>query len=148
MTLVARLRGCNWPFEFGARLWCYFPVRLNSLRGCKRHSPECPVAMRKSADSGGRRNTGAMGRTRGVYRAAGRGSPQPRILRGRVLKFGGDAGQLGGGMHAQVRALGKYLAQQPVRVLVGAPLPRAGPLAEVDRDVRGSGISYTASPLQ
>lgn len=55
------------------------------------------------------------------------GVSQPSVLRGRRL----------GGVPGQVGALREVLPQQAVRVLVGAALPGAGGIAEVDRDVGG-----------
>jgi hypothetical protein len=39
------------------------------------------------------------------------------------VKFGGNRGQVGGGAYRQVGALGKILAQQPVRVLSRQSIP-------------------------
>jgi transposase InsO family protein len=50
------------------------------------------------------------------------------------VESGGNGGERRGAMHAQICALRKVLAQQSIGVLVGAALPRALRIAEVDLD--------------
>jgi hypothetical protein len=64
-----------------------------------------------------------------------------------AVEFGGDRVEVVAGVHGQVGALGEVLPQQAVGVLVGAALPRAGRVAEMDRDVRGEGELVAASHL-
>ena len=66
-----------------------------------------------------------------VQRLGGR-SPIERLA-GSAVQRGGDRGEVIGAVAGQVGALGEVLAQQPVGVLVGAALPRAVWIAEVDR---------------
>ena len=54
------------------------------------------------------------------------------------LQAVGDSVELFLAVDTQVRALGQVLAQQAVRVLAGAALPRAVRVAEVHRDARSS----------
>src|SRR5664279_3435487 len=54
-------------------------------------------------------------------------------LAGAGVEFGGDRGDPLGAVDAQIGALRKVLAQQPVGVLVARSLPRAGLLAEEHR---------------
>ena len=55
-------------------------------------------------------------------------------LAGSCVEFGGDGVEVGLGVRGEVGALGQVLAQQPVGVLVGAALPGAAGVAEVDLD--------------
>ncbi len=50
-----------------------------------------------------------------------------------MVELVGDGVEVGLVEHAEVGALGEVLPKQPVGVLVGAALPRAAWLAEVDR---------------
>jgi hypothetical protein len=61
----------------------------------------------------------------------GRGFPAEGFSWSRVEGCG-NRGERLGAVHAQVRALREVLAQQPIGVLVGAALPRALRIAEVD----------------
>jgi putative transposase len=63
----------------------------------------------------------------------GRGRPAEGLSWSRVEGCG-DSGERLGAVHAQVRALRKVLAQQSIGVLVGAALPRALRIAEIDLD--------------
>ena len=51
---------------------------------------------------------------------------------GAGVEFGGDVVEVFAGVHGQVGALGEVLAQQAVGVLVGAALPWAVRVGEVD----------------
>ena len=56
-------------------------------------------------------------------------------LAGSTVQGGGDGGEIVDGVSAEVGALWEVLAQQAVGVLVGAALPGAVRIAEVDVDV-------------
>src|SRR6516225_2406539 len=65
----------------------------------------------------------------------GRGLPAQRLA-GPAVQLLRHRGQLARAVPGQGRALGEVLAQQPVGVLVAAPLPGRVRVAEVDLDVR------------
>src|SRR3954465_2587308 len=82
------------------------------------------------ADSSGRRNARAE-RTQHLVERLGGCSPVERLARP-CIQGGGDGLEVFVGVHTQVGALRKVLPQQPVRVLVRAPLPWAVRITEVD----------------
>jgi hypothetical protein len=55
-----------------------------------------------------------------------------RVFLGRVFRGGGDGCEVVGAVPGEVGSFREVLAQQPVGVLVGAALPRALRVAEVD----------------
>ena len=59
----------------------------------------------------------------------------------------GDGVELFLAVGAEIRALGKVLAQQSVRVLTGAALPRAVRVTEVHRHARSGGQLLVAAQL-
>src|SRR3954466_11034040 len=83
-------------------------------------------------DSSGRRNTVSVGCSKQLVKRLCRCSPAQGLSRPAVE---GDRHgcQVLGAVHAEVGALWKVLAQQPVGVLVRAALPRTVGIAEVDR---------------
>src|SRR3954454_20180791 len=83
-------------------------------------------------DSSGRGNTAYVSCSEELVQSLGRCSPAQGLSRPAVE---GDRHgcQVLGAVHAEVGALWKVLAQQPVGVLVRAALPRAVGIAEVDR---------------
>ena len=89
-----------------------------------------------------------------ISASASAGVFQPRVLRGRSLSSSATAARCSRAVHGQVGALGEVLAQQPVGVLVGAPLPRRVRVAEVDlacprrpRSARAAAISLPWSQV-
>src|SRR5438105_2185378 len=58
-------------------------------------------------------------------------------LTGATVQLGGDEVEVLGAVDAEVGAFGKVLTEQSVGVFVGAPLPWAGGVAEVDVDPGG-----------
>jgi len=56
-----------------------------------------------------------------------------------AVEFGSDGVEVLAGVDGQVGALGEVLAEEAVGVFVGAALPGAGRVAEVDGDVGGDG---------
>src|SRR3954453_4765252 len=83
-------------------------------------------------DSRGRRNTAYVSCLEERVQGLGRCSPAQGLSRPAVE---GDrhSGEVLGAVHAEVGALWKVLAQQPVGGLVRATLPGAVGIAEVDR---------------
>src|SRR4051812_16124421 len=83
-------------------------------------------------DSSGRRNTAYVSCSEELVQSLGRCSPAQGLSRPAVE---GDRHgcKVLGAVHAEVGALWKVLAQQPVGVLVRATLPWAMGIAEVDR---------------
>ena len=87
------------------------------------------------ADSNGRRNTDSVHLWQPlIKRLCGR-FPAQRLSRPGV-EGGRDRGDLLGAVEAQIGALREVLAQQSVGVLVGAALPWALRISEVDLDAR------------
>jgi len=84
------------------------------------------------AGSRGRRNTGWLETDQMLVEGLGRGLPTEGLT-GSVVEGSRDGGEVVGGALAQGGALGEVLAQQTVGVLVGATLPGAVRVAEVDR---------------
>src|SRR3954469_836900 len=82
-------------------------------------------------DSSGRRNTAYVSCSEELVQSLGRCSPAQGLSRPAVE---GDRHgcKVLGAVHAEVGALWKVLAQQPVGVLVRATLPGAVRVAEVD----------------
>src|SRR3954471_19440090 len=113
------------------RIW---PRGMSLLRAGKL----CPAATLSWktgpswVDSSGRRNTAYVGCSEELVQSLGRCSPAQGLSRPAVE---GDrhSGEVLGAVHAEVGALWKVLAQQPVGVLVRAALPGAVGIAEVDR---------------
>ena len=70
------------------------------------------------------------------------GGARPRVERGRHGRNLVDA------MHAEISAFWKILAQQSVGVLVGAALPRAVRIAEIDLDAERRSSGVRAEPSQ
>jgi len=68
-----------------------------------------------------------------IVQGLGGGSPAEGLA-GAGVEGGGDGVEVAGAVSAQVGALGEVLAQQAVGVLVGATLPRAVRVGEVDLD--------------
>src|SRR3954466_8770954 len=89
-------------------------------------------ALAQMVDSSGRRNTAYVSCSEELVQSLGRCSPAQCLSRPAVE---GDRHgcQVLGAVHAEVGALWKVLAQQPVGVLVRATLPGAVGIAEVDR---------------
>src|SRR3954471_14784116 len=85
-----------------------------------------------SVDSSGRRNTAYVSCSEELVQSLGRGSPAQGLSRPAVEGERHGCKVLGAG-DAEVGALWKVLAQQPVGVLVRAALPGAVGIAEVDR---------------
>src|SRR3954447_25513358 len=81
--------------------------------------------------SSGRRNS-CVRRSQQLVKGLGGRSPPERLSRPAVEGHR-HGGKVLGAVHAEVGALWKVLAQQPVGVLVRAALPRAVRVAEVDR---------------
>src|SRR3981081_3658478 len=89
-----------------------------------------PLAGR--ADSTGRRNTCWFRRCR-EYAAEGLSGAQPaQRLTGSAVHLNRHELQMLGPVDAEVGALREVLAEQAVGVLIGAPLPGLGRIAEVD----------------
>ena len=95
-----------------------------SLRRCERS--EC-----RSGDSRVRAVVGSCRAGEVVVEGLGGGAPAERLARPAVER-GGDRGEVLGAVSGEVGASGEVLAKQPVGVLVGASLPRALRIAEVD----------------
>src|SRR6478735_9213086 len=83
------------------------------------------------ADSSGRRNMMFVGRPKQLIKCLGRCFPCKR-LSGTGVEGGCHGCNRLGAVHAEVGAFGKVLAQQPIGILVGAALPWAVRIAEVD----------------
>ena len=75
----------------------------------------------------------------------GRGKVET-FSRARVQSMG-DGIQLTLGIARQVRALGQVLAQQPIRILVGAPLPGAIRIGKEDQERQPLRQAFVLSPL-
>src|SRR4051812_37867398 len=90
------------------------------------------VDRRHWVDPSGRRNTAYVSCSEELVQSLGRCSPAQGLSRPAVE---GDRHgcKVLGAVHAEVGALWKVLAQQPVGVLVRAALPRTVGIAEVDR---------------
>src|SRR4051794_670354 len=102
---------------------CWIPCRSSTAR-------YGPAAY--WVDSSGRRNTAYVSCLEELVQSLGRCSPAQGLSRPAVE---GDRHgcKVLGAVHAEVGALWKVLAQQPVGVLVRATLPGAVRVAEVDR---------------
>src|SRR3954470_20554552 len=85
------------------------------------------------ADSSGCRNTACVTGLEELVQSLGRCSPAERLSRPAVEGHRHGCKVLGA-VRAEVGALWKVLAQKPVGVLVGAALPGAVGIAEVDLD--------------
>src|SRR6476620_4486080 len=83
------------------------------------------------ADSSGRRNMMFVGRPKQLIKCLGRCFPCKR-LSGTGVEGGCHGCNRLGAVHAEVGAFGKVLAQQPIGILGGGPLPWAVRIAEVD----------------
>src|SRR3954466_10600800 len=102
---------------------CWMPCRSSTAR----YGPEAYWV-----DSSGRRNTAYVSCSEELVQSLGRCPPAQGLSRPAVE--GRSHGcQVLGAVHAEVGALWKVLAQQPVGVLVRAALPRTVGIAEVDR---------------
>src|SRR4051812_42295818 len=94
--------------------------------------PSTTAISTSSVDSSGRRNTAYVGCSEELVQSLGRCSPAQGLSRPAVE--GNRHGcKVVRAVHAEVGALWKVLAQQPVGVLVRATLPGAMGIAEVDR---------------
>src|SRR3954462_12466918 len=102
---------------------CWIPCRSSTAR-------YGPAAY--WVNSSGRRNTAYVSCSEELVQSLGRCSPAKGLSRPAVE---GDRHgcKVLGAVHAEVGALWKVLAQQPIGVLVRATLPRAVGIAEVDR---------------
>ena len=87
------------------------------------------------ADSSGRRNTVFVGRQNQLIKRLCRRLPIEGLAGPRVegSRHSGNSLRI---VHAEIGTFWEILAQQPVSVLVGATLPRAVGIAEVDLDAR------------
>src|SRR3954471_9672308 len=96
-----------------------------------RPSPSISAIQAYWVDSSGRRNTAYVSCLEELVQSLGRCSPAQGLSRSAVE---GDRHgcKVLGAVHAEVGALWKVLAQQPVGVLVRAALPGAVRVAEVD----------------
>src|SRR5205823_10053787 len=83
-----------------------------------------------SLSSTGRRNS-SVRRFHKLVQSLGRCSPSKRLARTTIQRCR-HGGKRVDAVHAQVRALRKVLAQQPIGVLVRPSLPRTVRIAEVD----------------
>ena len=92
----------------------------------------CTPTRAARADSTGRRNTALSEQESRYSSRASAGVFQPSVLRGRLLRAAATAARSSGVWRAEVGALGEVLAQQAVGVLVGAALPGAVRVGEVD----------------
>src|SRR5918995_6930674 len=72
---------------------------------------------------------------------------EPEGLAGSVVEAAGEAGEVIGGVDAQVRAFGHVLAQQAVGVLIRAALPGTVRVTEVDGDAGVDGEGGVAGHL-
>src|SRR5215217_157277 len=103
-----------------------------------------PVGQGRSGDSRARGRPGALAgvvstiagfasgcRDEVLVEDFGRGPPSQRLSRPTVERVG-DGGEILGAVSREVGAFGEVLPEQPVGVLVGAALPRALRVAEVD----------------
>jgi hypothetical protein len=84
-------------------------------------------------DSSSRRNTYSVDLPQPLVKHLGRGSPAQRLSRP-CIEGGCHGGDLLGAVHTQIGAFREVLTQQSVGVLVGATLPWAVRIAEVDLD--------------
>src|SRR3954469_12926126 len=101
--------------------------------GLSRAAVSCTIAIGGcNPGSSGRRNTAYVSCSEELVQSLGRCSPAQGLSRPAVE---GDRHgcQVLGAVHAEVGALWKVLAQQPIGVLVRAALPRTVGIAEVDR---------------
>src|SRR5215211_4694575 len=101
---------------------CWMPCRS----GTARYGPAAYWV-----DSSGRRNTAYVTGSEELVQSLGRCSPAKGLARPAV-EGNRHGREVLGAVHAEVSALRKGLAQQPVGVLVRAPLPGAVGIAEVD----------------
>jgi len=83
------------------------------------------------ADSSGRRNIIVVGLSEQVVKHLCRRFPIQRFTRPGI-EGGRHGSNLLGAVHAQIRAFREVRAQQPVGIFVGATLPRAVRVAEID----------------
>src|SRR4051794_15299038 len=107
-------------------------VRLRNNRA-EMSSPG--LTGRPRADSVGRRNTSCMAYSEKFVESFRRRFPT-KGFSGPGVECKGHGLKVIGAMCAEIGALWKVLAQQPVGVLVGAALPRAVRITEVDLHVR------------
>src|SRR5450755_3889271 len=68
---------------------------------------------------------------------ASAGLAEPQTLAGAVVELVSHAIEIDVGQRAEIGALGKVLAQQPVGVLIGPPLPGRVGVTKVDLDPGG-----------
>ena len=110
---------------------------------CQRRLNSTPGGM---AGSSQRRNTGGLSEASSAANSSAGTGRLPRTCLGRLLSSFSTASRCGA-MDAQVGALGKVVAQQPVGVLVRAALPGRVGVAEVDRRAGGRGDRAMAGHL-
>src|SRR4051794_15517309 len=96
-----------------------------------RPSPSISAIQASMVDSSGRRNTVYVSCSEELVQSLGRCSPAQGLSRSAVEGCS-HRGKVVRAVHAEVGALWKVLAQQPVGVLVRAALPGAVGIAEVD----------------
>ena len=89
--------------------------------------------MEAKADSNGRRNTDSVDLPQPFVKRLCRGFPAQRLSRP-CVEGGCHGGDLLGAVRTQIGAFREVLTQQSVGVLVGATLPWAVRIAEVDLD--------------
>jgi transposase len=94
---------------------------------------ERDILKKAAADSTGRRNALFVDLREVLVKRLSRCFPTQRLSRS-AIERGGDRRKRIGAMSAEIGAFRKVLAQQPVGVLIGATLPRALRIAEVDLD--------------
>ena len=112
------------------------PQAMREQPGGRRGGPGyCAAPSREMSGGVSRHRRAVSGQAASLSRtsaSASAGVFQPSVLRGLAVQLVRDRGQVLRGVPGQGRALGEVLAQQPVGVLVAAPLPGRVRVAEVD----------------
>src|SRR5215213_1839265 len=111
---------------------CLAAPAYQTVRRCESQTTRELATM---ADSSGRRNMDSVDLPQPFVKRLCRGFPAQRLSRS-CIEGGCHGSNLLGAVRTQISAFREVLTQQPVRVLVGATLPWAVRIAEVDLDAR------------
>src|SRR5215212_7952506 len=134
------MRGASWAGGCRARprpASCSMRSSRLCMTGSRSGEPvSCTIATGAGkADSSGRRNGLLVGRSKQLVKRLGGRFPVEGLA-GSCIEGGRDGCDRLGAVDAQIGAFWEVLPQQPVGVLIGAALPGAVGVAEVDLDAR------------